>query len=207
MKRKIRILLADDHMLLRMGLSSLIMSEKDMEVIGEADNGREAVILARKLRPDVVIMDLMMPELSGAQATRLICNELPEVKVMILSSFGTSFDMAQAITNGAACALTKDTTSEHLADTIRAIHNGKKIIPPHLLKMAEEESYAPQLTHHQLDLLALMTRGLSNPDIARRFNVSEITIKKRLTTLFNQIGAANRTEAVAIALRKQLVKI
>lgn len=205
--KKIKILLADDHRLLRMGLATLIASEKDMEVVGEAENGIEAVELARTLRPDIVIMDLMMPELSGAEATKTIHAELPDVKIMILTSFGTSAELAEAINAGAVGALIKDTATEDLVAAIRDVHAGKKVIPKKLLAFAKDFAEAPKLSTHQLEILASVMKGLSNADIARLHNLSEITIKKHLSAIFERIGAANRAEAVTIALRKQLLKI
>ena len=207
MHNKIRTLLADDHMLLRMGLSSLIGSREDMSVVGEAETGKEAVELTRKLRPDVVIMDLMMPEMSGAEATKIIHREMPNVKVIILTSFGTSFEMSRAIADGAACALMKDADSETLIKAIRDVYTGKTIIAPHLLRMSEEDADTPRLTDHQIGILTAVTQGLTNNEIALRLNVTLVTVKKQLKTIFAKIGAANRTEAVAIALRKQLVKM
>ena len=135
MSVKIKVLLADDHMFLRVGLSTLIDNKSDMTVVGEAENGLEAVELTRKLKPDVVIMDLMMPEMSGAEATKVIHGEMPEIKIIVLTSYGTSFEMSQAVANGASCALLKDATSEALITAIRDVHAGKKVIAPHLLKM------------------------------------------------------------------------
>ena len=207
MNEKIRVLLADDHMFLRVGLSTLIDNKSDMTVVGEAENGREAVELTRRLKPDVVIMDLMMPEMSGAEATKVIHGEMPEVKVIVLTSYGTSFEMAQAVANGASCALLKDATSEALITAIRDVHAGKKVIAPHLLKMSEEETGNSRLTDHQLELLTAVTKGLTNHDIARQFGIAHVSVKKQLKTIFAKLGAANRAEAVAIAISKQLVKI
>ncbi len=204
--KKTRILIVDDHSLMRMGLSSLIASEKDMETVGEADNGQTAVELVRKLKPDVVIMDLMMPELSGAEATRIIHGELPDVKIVILTSFGSSAEMSLAISNGAVGTLMKDTATDDLVATIRAVAVGKTVIPEPLMRMAKEDASTLQLTDHQRDILSYVVKGLTNADIARLFSVSEITIKKTLQLTFARIGASNRAEAVSIALQKHLVK-
>ena len=207
MSVKIKVLLADDHMFLRVGLSTLIDNKSDMTVVGEAENGREAVELTRRLKPDVVIMDLMMPEMSGAEATKVIHGEMPEVKIIVLTSYGTSFEMSQAVANGASCALLKDATSEALITAIRDVHAGKKVIAPHLLKMSEEETGNARLTDHQLELLTAVTKGLTNHDIARQFGIAHVSVKKQLKTIFAKLGAANRAEATAIALKKNLLKI
>ena len=204
--KKIGILLADDHTLMRMGLSALIASEKDMEVVGEAENGREAAELARTLRPDVVIMDLMMPEMSGAEATRRILAENPAARIVILTTFGTSAELADAIANGAVGVLMKDTATDDLVGAIRAVAGGRKVIPERLLRFAREEGAAPRLSPRQLEILASVTRGLSNADIARQFDITEAAVKKHLTQIFERLGASNRAEAASIALRKQLLK-
>lgn len=204
--KKIGILLADDHTLMRMGLSALIASEKDMEVVGEAENGREAAELVRTLRPDVVIMDLMMPEMSGAEATRRILAENPAAKIVILTTFGTSAELADAIANGAVGVLMKDTATDDLVGAIRAVAGGRKVIPERLLRFAREEGAAPRLSPRQLEILTSVTRGLSNADIARQFDITEAAVKKHLTQIFERLGASNRAEAASIALRKQLLK-
>lgn len=204
--KKTRILIVDDHSLMRMGLSSLIASEKDMETVGEADNGRVAVELTRELRPDVVIMDLMMPELTGSEATRIIHGELPDTKIIILTSFGSSAEMSNAIANGAVGALMKDTATDDLVETIRAVAKGATVIPESLRRMAKEDAETLQLTDHQLEILSCVVKGLTNADIARHFSISEVTVKKTLQMVFTRIGAANRAEAVSITLRKHLVK-
>lgn len=204
--KKTKVLIVDDHSLMRMGLSSLIASEKDMETIGEAENGKEAVELVRELKPDVVIMDLMMPELTGAEATKIIHGEFPDVKIVILTSFGTSAEMSSAISNGAVGTLMKDTATDDLVATIRAVAAGKKVIPDALLRMAQEDVQTLQLTEHQLTILGFVVKGLTNADIARQLSISEVTVKKTLQTVFARIGAANRAEAVKIVLQKHLLK-
>ncbi len=203
---QIRILLADDHMLMRMGLSTLVACEEDMKIVGEAKNGRQAVELAHALKPDIVIMDLMMPELGGAEATKLIHEAYPEIKIMVLTSFGTSKEMSDAITNGADGALMKDTAAEDLISAIRSIIAGERIIPDRLLRQAEEDNVSPKLSERHLEILSSIARGQSNSDIAKQFGLSEISIKKQLSKIFESLGVSNRSEAVALALRKQMLK-
>jgi len=202
---KIRILLADDHMLIRMGISSLVTTANDMEIVGEAKNGRQAVELADSLRPDVVIMDLMMPKMPGSEAIRLIHSSHPEIKVIVLTSFATSKEMSEAIANGASGALMKDSSSNNLIGAIRDIVAGKRVIPDELLRQAEEDNSSPSLSKRHLEILASVAQGQSNADIAKKLGLSEITIKKQLSTIFERLGVVNRSEAVALAMRKQIL--
>ena len=205
-KAPIRIMLADDHMLMRMGLSTLVSCEEDMKVVGEAMNGRQAIELAHALKPDVIIMDLMMPELNGAEATKIIHDVHPEIKIMVLTSYGTSKEMSDAITNGADGALMKDTAANDLIEAIRAIVAGKRIIPDRLLRQAKEDNVTPKLSDRHLEILASIAQGQSNSDIAKQFELSEISIKKQISKIFESLGVSNRAEAVALALRKQMIK-
>ena len=204
--KNIRILLADDHTLMRMGLATLLESEPDMCVVGEAENGQVAVRLARELKPDVVIMDLMMPVLSGAEATRIIREENPGVRVIVLTTFGSSAELALAVRNGAAATLLKDTETADLVNVLRRVHEGKRIIPAEVLAMADESAASADLTPRQLTILQSITRGLSNAEIAKQLGISEIGVKKHLQVIFAKLGAATRAEAAAIALRRQLLK-
>ena len=204
--KKIRILVADDHTLLRIGLVSFISGKTDLECVGEADNGRTAVELTRKLRPDVVIMDLMMPKLSGAEATRIIHRELRETRIIVLTSYGTAREMSHAIANGASGALMKDTSTADLVDAIRKVASGNSVIPQNLINQTNEDAALPNLTDHQLAILGSIASGRSNADIAKEFDISENTVKKIVSTILGKIGAASRSEATAIALRKHLLK-
>ena len=199
MKNKIRILIADDHAFLRMGLTSYLASVADMDCIGEATNGKEAVELARKLKPDVIIMDLMMPDMNGAEATRLIHSEFPDIKIVILTTYGTSRELSQAIANGATGAVLKDAEMGDLIETVRKVSAGSTVLP----KLDAEN--APQLSPRQQEMLTAITKGLSNAEIGQQFGISGVTVKKHLSVVFSKIGAANRSEAVAIALRENLV--
>ena len=203
---KIRILLADDHMLMRMGIATLVSTAKDMTVVGEARNGREAVELAGSLRPDVVIMDLMMPEMSGGEATKAIHAAHPGIKIVILTTYGTSAELATAVTNGAVGILLKDKVEMDLLNTIRFVVEGNQVIPTRLLAQIEEDKAMGKLTDRQMEILASVAEGQSNADIALQFGLSEVTVKKHLSAIFERLGVANRSEAVALAFRKQMLK-
>ena len=204
---KIRILLADDHMLMRMGIATLVSTAKDMTVVGEACNGRQAVELAGSLRPDVVIMDLMMPEMSGGEATKAIHEAHPGIKIVILTTYGTSAELATAVTNGAVGILLKDKVEMDLLNTIRFVVEGNQVIPTRLLAQIEEDKAMGKLTDRQMEILASVAEGQSNADIALQFGLSEITVKKHLSAIFERLGVANRSEAVALAFRKQMLKV
>ena len=203
---KIRILLADDHMLMRMGIATLVSTAKDMTVVGEACNGRQAVELAGSLRPDVVIMDLMMPEMSGGEATKAIHAAHPGIKIVILTTYGTSAELATAVTNGAVGVLLKDKVEMDLLNTIRFVVEGNQVIPTRLLAQIEEDKAMGKLKDRQMEILASVAEGQSNADIALQFGLSEITVKKHLSAIFERLGVANRSEAVALAFRKQMLK-
>ena len=192
-KTQIRIMLADDHVLMRMGLSTLVDCEEDMKIVGEAKNGRQAVELAHALKPDIIIMDLMMPELSGAEATKLIHDAYPEIKIMVLTSFGTSKEMSDAITNGADGALMKDTAADELIKAIRAIVAGERIIPDRLMRQAAEDNVTPKLSDRHLEILSSIAQGQSNSDIAKQYGLSEISIKKQVSKIFARLGALENT--------------
>ena len=203
--KKIRILIADDHALMRVGLCSMLGLEPDMEIVGEAANGRDAVQQALQLRPDVVIMDLMMPKLGGADATREILRKLPGTRIVILTSFGTSSEMQRAIANGATGVQLKEDPTEDLIRTIREVILGRTVLPA-----AIQRQGAPlpePLTDKQADLLRLVIEGLTDRQIALRLKISESGVKKHLKLIFSKLNATNRTEAVAIALRKHLLKM
>ena len=205
--QKIRILIADDHKLMRMGLVSLFNVQKDMTVVGEAEDGETAVRHAAELKPDVVIMDLMMPKMNGADATAALLAANPGLGVVILSSFTNSFDMARAISNGARGAQAKESPTEDLVEAVRTVAAGGTAFAPDILKCAKENEPPPPLTEKQMALLASVTRGLSNKDIALQYGISPISVKKQLSVIFAKLGAATRAEAASIALSKHLLKI
>ena len=210
---KIRILLADDHSIMRVGLASLLSREKDMLVVGEAENGEEAVELSRELKPDVVVMDLMMPVMSGSEATRLITAdsdeaETPEPKcprVLVFTSYGTSADLVRAVMNGASGVLLKNAPTQDLPQAIRKVHAGDKVLSPDVHALLAEEMSSPGLTNRQLLQLELAARGFTNQEIADQLNVSLITVKKQFSDIFIRLNVSNRSEAIGFALQRHLI--
>ena len=206
---KIRILLADDHSIMRVGLSSLLTHEKDMIVVGEAENGEEAVSLSQELKPDVVVMDLMMPLLSGSEATRLITagdsagNKKP--RVLIFTSYGTSADLARAVINGATGVLLKNAPMQDLPQSVRMVFAGEKVLSDEIQALIAEEKTLPGLTDRQLTLLELAARGFTNQEIAEQLNISLIAVKKQFSDIFSRLNVSNRSEAIGFALQRHLI--
>ena len=202
---KTRILIVDDHALIRRGLADLLRYEKDLAVVGEASDGEAAVTAATELKPDVVVMDLMMPVMDGVEATRRIKEALPDTKILILTTFGTSVDVARAIAAGASGAIMKDASMEDQLHAIRTVASGGKVLSPEIEKTVQEEPL-PEFTKRQLVILESAARGLTNKDIANMLDISPDAVKQHLAAICSKLGAANRSEATAIALRRHLLK-
>ena len=204
---EIKILIADDHSVVRMGLAALLNCEADCSVVGEAEDGVQAVKQARLLAPDVILMDLMMPKINGVEAIRRIRASGSPARILVLTSYGTNEEVAQAVAAGASGAIMKDATNDEIIEAIHRIARGESVFSPEIANTINcSKSQAP-LTPRQSEILLMVTKGLSNPDIARMFDISVDGVKNHLNAIFAKIGAANRTEAVAIALRKHLLKI
>ena len=204
---KITILVVDDHAIARVGLVSLLETEPCIMVVGQAENGREAVEKASALKPDVIIMDLVMPQLDGVAATREIHELLPAAKILILTTFSDSDDIAHALDAGAIGALMKNTSISDLISAIRTVARGKRFVAPEIEQMIRECPPVPALTDRQREILHSVTRGLTNHDIAQQFGITIDCVKDHVNVILEKLGAANRSEAVAIALRKHLLKI
>ena len=204
---KIKILIADDHKIVRAGLTALLGTEPDLEVVGQAKNGNEALAESLRLKPDVILMDLMMPVMDGVTATKEIRGRLPEAKILVLTTFGTSDGIAHALSAGANGALMKSADNDELAAAIRNVASGKRVLSPEIRQQLEFDPPVPELTPRQKDILDSMIRGLTNHDIARELGICPDRVKDHVNAILLKIGAANRTEAVAIALRKHLLKI
>ncbi len=204
---KISILIADDHKIVRMGLKSLFASEKDLAVVGEADNGAATVRQALRLNPDVIVMDLMMPEKDGVSATADIHARLPETRIVVLTSYSTSDTIAAALAAGASGAIMKSADDSTLLTAVRAVAAGETFISPEVKGILAVDPPAPTLSPRQQEVLASLVKGFNNTEIANQLGISRTVVKEHVENLLLKLEAANRTEAAAIALRKGLVKV
>ena len=207
MKPKIKILIADDHAIVRIGLSALLKTESDLSVVGVAKDGEEAVAEALRLKPDVIVMDLMMPKKNGVEATAEIHEKLPETKIVILTTFAASDGIKHALDAGATGAVMKTAEDAELVSIIRTVAAGGTVISDEIQQLLTEDPPAEELTPRQLEILESVTRGFTNADIAKQLGLREQSVKEHISAILVKIGAANRSEAVAITMRKHLLKI
>lgn len=205
--KKTTVMIVDDHAIFRMGLASLLGTAKDLIVAGDAGDGETAVKTALKIRPDVVIMDLLMPGLDGAESTRRLLAEWPEAKIIILTTYDSANGIGQALDAGAKGAIVKKAELDDLLEAIRAVAAGDTFISPEIAQVLKSSPATAPLSPRQTDVLELVTLGLSNEDIAYKLGISAPVVRDYLKATFAKIGAANRAEAVAIAMRKHLLKI
>jgi DNA-binding NarL/FixJ family response regulator len=208
--RTIRLLVADDHPVVRDGLRAMLATQPDMELVGEAATGTEAVERARALRPDVVLMDLQMPELDGPAAITTLRDQAPEVRVLVLTTFGTDADITRAVDAGATGYLLKDAPREQLFGAIRAAARGEAVLSPSVATRVLGRMRAPAeeaLSPRELEILGAVARGLSNKDIGRQLYVSEATVKTHLLRVFSKLGVDDRTAAVTVALERGIIRL
>ena len=204
--KKSRILIVDDHALLRHGLKFILQHQKDLEVVGEAENGKLAVQLAKTLLPDLVVMDLVMPIMDGVEATRLIKAASSQIKILILTTFGTSADISRALDAGATGAVIKDTPDDKLLSALRRVVRGETVLSPEIEHMIQNEPKPPKLTERQLDILRFLARGFTNRDIALQLGLKPSGVRVHIDAILSKLNAATRTEAVAIAIQRHLLK-
>ena len=208
--KMIRVMLVDDHTMVRRGLATFLKVYDDLELAGEADSGEAAIQLCAQILPDVILMDLMMPDIDGATATRLIRQQFPQVQVVALTSFKEQQVVQNALQAGAIGYLLKDVSADELARAIRAAHLGRATLSPEATQALVNAANQPpnpgqDLTERERVVLALMVEGLNNTQIAARLVVSPSTIKTHVSHILSKLGVASRSEAVALALRSGLV--
>ena len=204
---QIRVLIADDHAVVRSGLVALLEAEDSISVVGEAEDGASAVAKAAKLKPDIVVMDLLMPGMDGVAATREIVRKVPSAKVLVLTTSTVPAELRQALEAGAFGAVSKTSDYAVLISAIRSTAAGRRTLSSDIEDILSCETPAVTLTDRQTEVLQLVARGLTGTDIANVLGVSHATVKKHLELIFAKLGVANRTEAAAFAISKQLVKI
>lgn len=205
--RQIRILTVDDHPVLREGIAALVAAEPDMIVVAEAGNGREAIELYRVHRPDITLMDLQMPLMSGTEAIAAIRVDFPNARIIVLSTYSGDAQAVRALRAGASGYLLKSMVRKELAETIRSVHAGRKRIPPEVaIKMAEHHS-DDSLTEREIEILQQVAAGNANKMIADNFSISEQTVKAHMRSILSKLGANDRTHAVTIALQRGIIEI
>ena len=205
-----RLLICDDHPVVRAGLRGMLAGEQDLEVAGEAANGREAVELARSLRPDLVLMDLRMPEMDGVAATERILAELSQTRVLVLTTYDSDADILRAVEAGASGYLLKDAPREELFAAIRAAMAGESPLDPAVASRLMRRVRTPPenaLSGREIEVLDLVAQGASNREIARKLWISETTVKTHLLHIYEKLGVADRTAAVTAAIKRGIIRL
>jgi two-component system NarL family response regulator len=205
--KKIRIMVVDDHFVVRMGLSGSINLEPDMVVEAEAANGQQAIEEFRKHRPDIVLMDLILPGMSGVEATRTICKEFPDASVIMLSTHDGEEDIYRSLQAGARTYLIKTAARGDLLQAIRAVHFGERCISPAIgARLAERMTHA-ELTAREIEVLKLVAKGRSNKEIGSELGIAEVTVKLHVGHLLAKLNAHDRTQATTTALRRGILHL
>jgi DNA-binding NarL/FixJ family response regulator len=205
--KRIRILTVDDHPVLREGIAAILANEPDMALVAEADNGREAVARFREHRPDITLMDLQMPVMSGSDAILAIRKEFPAARIIVLTTYSGDVQAARAFKAGAYGYLLKSTLRKDLVETIRAVHGGKKKIPAEIAVELAEHHTDDALTEREIEVLRQVASGNANKIIADNLEISEETVKAHMRKILSKLGANDRTHAVAIALKRGIFEI
>lgn len=203
----IRVLIVDDHIVVRLGLRTLIQSQPDMEVAADAGNGPDALVLLHRVRPDVVLLDLRMPDWGGVEVVRRMRALDGAVRILILSSFGSEEDIYQALQAGAVGYILKNAGSDELLSAIRQVHDGGSWIPPGVAALYAERLQRAELTQREMEILRCIFQGLTNKEIAFQLSVAENTVKNHINNLMFKLGAKDRTQATHLALQRGLLSV
>ena len=204
--KRISILIVEDHLVARFGLHTLLEQQKDMQVVGEAKHGGEALLRFRETRPDIVIMDLRMPEGGGVPAIAAIRREAPDAHILVLSSYDTDDEILGALQAGATGYIMKEAEAEDLLQAIHAVHKGERYLPPRLAAQLAVAQEAAGLSARHREILWMMSKGLSNREIARLSSLTAGSVRIYVSRILTKLGAANRAEAVATALERGILR-
>ena len=205
--KTIRILTADDHALLREGIASLVAIEPDMELVAQASTGREAIEQFRRHQPDITLMDLQMPDISGIEAIIAIRSEFPNARIVVLTTYSGDVQVVRALKAGARGYLLKGNVHTDLLETIRAVHAGRKRIPPEVAAELAGHTGEDQLTARELGILQLIAKGNANKEIAAQLSIAEDTVKSHVGNILEKLGANDRTHAVTIGLKRGIIEL
>jgi DNA-binding NarL/FixJ family response regulator len=204
---RIRVFSVDDHPLLREGIAAVVNSQPDMVMAAQAANGREAIAQFREVRPDVTLMDLRLPDISGIDALTAIRHEFPDARIVMLTTFEGDVEIQRALAAGARGYVLKSMPPKELADVVRQVHAGKKRIPPEIAAQLADHVSDETLTPREIDVLQHIAGGNRNRDIAERLFISEDTVKVHVKHIMEKLGATDRTQAVAIAVRRGIIQL
>jgi DNA-binding NarL/FixJ family response regulator len=205
--QNIRVLCVDDHDLVRKGIAAILGIEKDIELVGEASTGNEAVDAFRKLRPDVTLMDMHLPDIDGVAATKMIISVDPAARIIALSSYSGEHEIYTAIEAGVRGYLLKEMVHTEVVRAIRTVRMGRRLIPPEITERLSERSPSTSLTEREIDVLRLVARGLGNKEIGEQLGTAPGTIKMHLHNAFSKLGASDRAHAVTLALRRGIIRL
>jgi DNA-binding NarL/FixJ family response regulator len=203
----IRVLAADDHPLLREGIATLLAAQPDMKLVAEASNGREAIEQYRIHRPDVILMDLQMPEMNGVDAMIAICSEFPAARIIVLTTYTGDVQVMRALKAGARGYLLKNLLRKELLETIRLVHAGQKRIPPDVASQLAEHATDETLSAREIEVLRLISGGNANKEIAAQLSITEETVKGHIKNILAKLGANDRTHAVTIGLKRGIIDL
>ena len=204
---RIRVLTVDDHPLMHEGLAAVIKSQQDMELVGQAFSGTEGVELFRTRKPDVTLMDLRLPDMSGIEATAMIRSEVPGARIIILTTFAGDVEVRRALDGGARSYLLKSTRSKDIVRVIREVHTGKKSIPSEIAAQLADYCGDDGLTDREIEVLQLVAAGNRNRDVAEKLSVTEETAKSHISHIMEKLNASDRTQAVAIGVRRGIIQL
>ena len=207
MSTPIRIFSVDDHPLLREGIAALVNNQPDMSLIGEATTGAEAIQLFKQLRPDVTLLDLRLPDMSGIDTLIAIRSEFPDARIIMLTTFEGDVEILRSLQAGARGYLLKNMPPAELLDVIRQVHAGRKRIPPEIASQLAEHMSDETLTEREVEVLRAVAGGNKNRDIAKKLFISEETVKVHIKHIMDKLGAADRTQAVTIAVRRGIIQL
>ncbi|MDF5723628.1 MAG: response regulator transcription factor [Rhizonema sp. PD37] len=203
----IRVLIVDDHSIIRQGLATIINRDPEMTVIAQAEDGKQAINVFREYQPDVTLMDLRMPQMAGVEAITAICAEFKSARIIVLTTYNSDEDIYRGLHAGAQGYLLKDAKPSELLNAIRSVHCGQKYIPPEVGAKLVQRMSNPELSERELEVLRSMAQGMSNSDIATALSIGESTVKSHVNRILSKLGVNDRTQAVIVAVKRGIVSL